>query len=61
MEQLCRKKKKNKAKEVLETIEKVEEKKNRPKDSRTPAQKAFDDIQKKRVRILGIAVTSEHW
>ena len=46
---MFRKKKNNKAKEVLETLDKVEEKKTKQKDTRTPAQKAFDGIQKKRV------------
>ena len=35
---------------MLETIDKVEEKKlERREDTRTPAQKSFDEIKKKRV------------
>ena len=49
-----RKKKKNKAKEVTETIEKVEDKskaQNKTSGSRTPAQIAFAGMQAKRVSL----------
>ena len=46
-----RKKKKKKAEEVVETVEKVEamEKRKKNGDTRTPAQKTYDEVQEKRV------------
>lgn len=49
-----RKKKKSKAKEVLETVEKSEEKasgESKPKSKRTPAELAFKRMQDKRVSL----------
>lgn len=51
----CRKKKKNKAKEFLETVEKSEEKvseSSKSKVKKTPAELAFKKIQDKRVRTV---------
>ena len=61
---ICRKKKKNKAKEVLETVEKVEEKvEEKPKkgSTRTPAQQAYDKIQEKRVHTCMHYIIGSIW
>ena len=49
----CRKKKKSRAQEVVDTVEKVAEKK---KDPRTAAQKAHDRVKDKRVRAVSYCV-----
>ena len=44
-----KKKKKTKAEEVIDTVEKVEAKVSKESDKRTPAQIAYDKVQEQRV------------
>ena len=62
---IFRKKKVNKAKEAKETLEKVEEKQEerekKAKPSKTPAEKAFEETQRKRVSVQNNVRWGKKW